>query len=186
MLMAVHGVHEPELSMSPGLVLGGTQVEHDEERDRGRAHGKENVVAERAITTGDLRPLSLAQRERVKSLMQEASKSALPQTSSIVIFRDSYPPMEPSDANRSLLAMLDRASRDLGEGGVAAANVRKLGAADISFAAPHVRAAIDGLGLGGEGGHTVHEQADLRTLPLQAKRAALLMLRLSGGALAAP
>ncbi len=35
----------------------------------------------------------------------------------------------------------------------------------------------------GSGGHTVEETADLRTLPSQTKRAALLMYRISQGAL---
>jgi glutamate carboxypeptidase len=87
--------------------------------------------------------------------------------------------MAPSDANRRLLGLLDAVSRDLGTGPVGAADLLRLGAADVSFAAPHVTAAIDGLGPGGDGGHTVQEQMDLRTLAVQAKRASLLMRRLS-------
>jgi len=37
---------------------------------------------------------------------------------------------------------------------------------------------LDGIGLMGDGGHTAQETADLRTLPSQAKRAALLIYRL--------
>jgi glutamate carboxypeptidase len=40
--------------------------------------------------------------------------------------------------------------------------------------------AIDGVGLMGSGGHTVEETADLRTLPMQAKRAAVTLARLAG------
>ena len=62
------------------------------------------------------------------------------------------------------------------------------GAADISFTAGRVDMALDGLGLMGSGGHTVHETADLTTLASQTKRAAVLMYRLgrgySGGAAA--
>jgi glutamate carboxypeptidase len=39
--------------------------------------------------------------------------------------------------------------------------------------------AIDGLGLGGDDDHTVRETGDLRTLPMQTKRAAVLLYRLS-------
>ena len=62
---------------------------------------------------------------------------------------------------------------------VEAVDPSKAGAADVSFTAGLVDQAIDGLGLMGVGGHTVDEVADLRTLPSQTKRAALLMLRLA-------
>jgi glutamate carboxypeptidase len=62
---------------------------------------------------------------------------------------------------------------------VTAVDPRRAGAADISFAAGPVDMALDGLGLMGEGGHTVEEVADLGTLVSQAQRAALLMHRLS-------
>jgi glutamate carboxypeptidase len=38
---------------------------------------------------------------------------------------------------------------------------------------------LDGVGLMGDGGHTVNETADLRTLPSQTRRAALLLYRLA-------
>jgi glutamate carboxypeptidase len=41
--------------------------------------------------------------------------------------------------------------------------------------------ALDGLGTGGGDDHTVREFIDLRTLPLQAKRAAVLLHRLGQG-----
>jgi glutamate carboxypeptidase len=39
--------------------------------------------------------------------------------------------------------------------------------------------AIDGVGMMGSGGHTVDELADLRTLPMNAKRVAVLLYRLT-------
>ena len=47
------------------------------------------------------------------------------------------------------------------------------------FRAGHVPMILDGVGLMGEGGHTVKETADLTTLPSQTKRAALMLYRLS-------
>jgi glutamate carboxypeptidase len=38
---------------------------------------------------------------------------------------------------------------------------------------------LDGIGMMGDGGHTLNETADLTTLPSQTKRAALLLYRLS-------
>jgi glutamate carboxypeptidase len=58
---------------------------------------------------------------------------------------------------------------------------RNAGAADVSFTAGLVDMAIDGLGLLGDGDHTVDEIADLRTLPMQTKRAAVLLYRLTQG-----
>jgi glutamate carboxypeptidase len=55
---------------------------------------------------------------------------------------------------------------------------RNAGAADVSFTAGLVEMAIDGLGPGGGNDHTVNEWILLPTLAMQAKRAAVLMLRL--------
>ncbi len=105
--------------------------------------------------------------------------SQLPGSESELTFTDGYPPLAPSDGNKRLLALYDSASRDLGAGAVTAVDPAAAGAADISFTAGLVDMALDGLGLMGEGGHTVNETADLETLSSQAKRAALLMHRLS-------
>lgn len=183
-LAAFHEIREPDLTLSPGLVLGGTSVDWDPDESRGNAFGKENVVPEIALASGDLRAASPEQLERVKARMQRAAAASLPRTGSTLTIQDSYPPMAATDANRRLLAMLDAASRDVGAGPVAATDLLSLGAADISFAAPIVTAALDGLGPAGEGGHTVHERVDLRTLGSQAARAAVLMRRLSRGGFA--
>ena len=55
----------------------------------------------------------------------------------------------------------------------------KAGAADVAFIANFVPMVIDGIGLSGHDDHSEKETADLRMLPSQTKRAALLMLRLS-------
>jgi glutamate carboxypeptidase len=57
----------------------------------------------------------------------------------------------------------------------------RAGAADVSFTAGLVEMAMDGVGLMGDGGHTVDETADLRTFPVQAKRMAVLLWRLGAG-----
>ena len=85
----------------------------------------------------------------------------------------------PTDGNRRILAMYDRASRDLGFGAVTAVDPSKAGAADVAFIAGIVPMVIDGIGLSGHDDHSEKETADLRQLPSQTKRAAVLMLRLS-------
>jgi glutamate carboxypeptidase len=77
--------------------------------------------------------------------------------------------------------MYDKASRDLGAGGVTAVDPSRAGAADVSFVAKVVPMIIDGIGLSGHDDHTEKETADLRMLPSQTKRAALLIYRLSQG-----
>ena len=77
-----------------------------------------------------------------------------------------------------------RVSRDLGAGPVEAVDPSRAGAADVAFIAGLVPMAIDGIGLSGWDDHSDQETADLRRLPSQTKRAALLMLRLSSGSVA--
>lgn len=173
---------EANLTFNPGLIVGGAQTDFQDEPLRGRASGKTNIVAGTAIASGDLRALSVAQRERAKARMRQVVAAHLPHTSAQLMFEDSYPPMTPTAGNERLLALYDEVSRDLGFGPVTAVDPRKAGAADVSFAAAHVEMAIDGLGLLGGDSHTPREYADLRTLPLQTKRLAVLLYRLGRGA----
>ena len=170
---------EAHLTFNPSIVLGGTSVEFDAVQARGNAFGKDNVIAEHAIVSGDLRALSVEQFASARKRMQEIVRQSLPHTRAEITFEEGYPPLAPTDGNRKLLAMYDQASRDIGTGPVTADDPDRAGAADVSFVAAHVPMILDGIGLMGDGGHTVEETADLRTLPTQTKRAALLMYRLS-------
>ena len=170
--------HEPNLTFNPGLILGGTIARLDPGGGAGSASGKSNVVAESCLVTGDLRALSLEQREQAKAGMRRIVGRHLPATDATVTFDDGYPPLAPTDGNRRLLALYDQASRDVGAGPVGPVDPRLAGAADISFTSGHVPMALDGIGLMGSGGHTVRETADLRTLPSQAQRVAVLLSRL--------
>ena len=107
---------------------------------------------------------------------------ALPHAESTLTFDEGYPPLAPSPGNERLLALYDQASRDVGAGPVGAVNPDRAGAADVSFAAGHVRMVLDGIGLMGHSDHTPQETADLSTLPSQTKRAALLLHRIGQGA----
>ena len=170
---------EPPLTLSPGLVLGGTTVAFDVQQSRGTAFGKSNVVPEHAVVVGDLRAASPRQLDAAKAAMREIAAAGLPHATSALSFVDGYPPMARTPGNDRLLAMYDRASRDTGAGPVTAVDPDKAGAADVAFVAGQVPMILDGIGLMGDGGHTVNETADLRTLPTQMKRAALLLYRLS-------
>ena len=170
---------EKYLTFNPGIIVGGTDVGFDPEQARGEAFGKDNVVAREVNVSGDLRAVSPEQLEAARKKMQEIVADNLPGTSAEISFLDGYPPMAPTDGNRRLLRLYDAVSRDLGLGPVDPVDPRDAGAADITFAAQHVEMAMDGIGLMGTGGHTLEETADLRTLPSQTKRAALLLYRLA-------
>jgi glutamate carboxypeptidase len=171
--------HEPKLTFNPGAIVGGTTITFDSVLNRGTAFGKTNVVAESAVVAGDLRALTPEQLTRAKETMGRLVARHYPKTGAVLSFDDGYPPFAPTAGNERLLAMLDRASRDAGLPPVTAVDPLRAGAADISFVAGRVEMAIDGLGLKGRGDHTVEETADLSMLPVQAKRAALLLLRLT-------
>jgi glutamate carboxypeptidase len=170
---------ERYLTLSPGAIVGGTTAQYDPAQNRGEAFGKVNVVAGIAEVHGDLRTISPDQLASAEGRMRAIAASSLPRTGSAIEFRDSYPPMAPTAGNAELLAMYDRASRDLGLGPVAPTDPMHAGAADVAFAAGKVKMAIDGVGLCGTDDHTERETADLATLPTQAERAALLLVRLS-------
>ncbi|MGH7616829.1 MAG: M20/M25/M40 family metallo-hydrolase [Gemmatimonadaceae bacterium] len=170
---------QPYLTFNPGLALGGTLVNTDSTGTDGAASGKRNVVAEHMTVAGDLRTLSPEQLSKAKAAMREIVSRHLPKTTAVITFDDGYPPMAPTAGNRRLLGMYDRASKDLGAGRVVAVDPSRAGAADVSFVAKEVPMIIDGIGLSGHDDHTEKETADLRMLPSQTKRAALVMYRLS-------
>lgn len=167
------------LTFSPGLIVAGAQVEFQQEPLAGKASGKNNIVVPEARASGDLRALSVAQREQAKNRMRAIVAEHLPKTSAQIEFFDSYPPMTPTRGNERLLSLYEEVSKDLGFGPVTAVNPRRAGAADVSFAADHVEMAIDGLGLLGGKAHTSEEFADWRTFRIQAKRLAVLLHRLA-------
>ena len=170
---------EPHLTFNPGAIVGGTSAEFDNVQARGTAFGKTNVIAEHAIVTGDLRTLSQEQLTNAKKSMESIVATALPHAQATITFEDGYPPLAPTEGNHKLLAMYDKASRDVGAGPVAAVDPDRAGAADVSFVAGEVKMILDGVGLMGSDDHTVKETADLATLPSQTKRAAVLLYRLA-------
>ena len=169
---------EGHLTFNPGLILGGTTLDVDARQRRGSAAGKTNVVAARAHVSGDLRALTKDQFAKAEARMRAIVAASLPKTEGKITFDEGYPPLAPSAGNEQLLVLYDRASRDLGLGRVEAVNPDRAGAADVSFVAGEVPMIIDALGLKGHDGHSPSETADLRTLTMQMKRAALLLARL--------
>ncbi|MDX1661810.1 MAG: M20/M25/M40 family metallo-hydrolase [Gemmatimonadota bacterium] len=179
----LHRFHEevkgPEhLTFNPGVILGGTEVTYDGAENRGTAFGKTNVIAQKVVVDGGLRFISEEQKIEAREAMRAIVSEHLPGTSAEIEFLDKYPPMPPTEGNRALLEILDQTSEDLGIGPVEPYDPSARGAADISFVAPHVDG-LDGLGVWGSGSHTPDEAIDLTSLPVVAKRAAVLIHRLT-------
>ena len=171
---------EENLTFNPGFILGGTSVDLKEDETGGSAFGKTNVVAQSVISKGDIRAVSLEQLERAKQTMLKIVSENYPKTQANLTFdKGGYPPLARTDGNSQLLKYYDEISQDLGFGKVYPVNPRNAGAADISFTAGHVEMAVDGLGLSGANDHTINETGNINKVGVQAKRAAILMYRLS-------
>jgi len=174
---------EAHLTFNPGAITGGTSADLDPVQTRGAAFGKTNVVAAHTHVIGDLRALSPEQVTRAEETMKTVVAESLPRTKATIVFGEGYPPLAPTDANSQLLALYSHASEDMGLGAVTAVNPDKAGAADVSFVAGQAKAIIDAVGLKGHDDHTPGETADLSSLPMQTTRAAVVLLRLSKGAI---
>ena len=172
---------EENLTFNPGFIIGGTSLEQNKEKTGGSALGKTNVVAQQVIVRGDIRAISPQQLEKAQNIMISIASKSYPGTIAEIIFgNDGYPPLAATSGNKSLLEYYNTVSHDLGFGIISAVNPRNAGAADISFTSGYVEMAIDGLGLtGGDDDHTIHETGNLNHISVQAKRAAVLMYRLS-------
>jgi glutamate carboxypeptidase len=171
-------LREPGLTFSPGMILGGTEVQLDAGQSRGTASGKSNVIAATAVATGDIRTVTDEQLQRTRERMRQVLATPLEGAQSSITFTDGYPSMPPTPGNLEILGVLNGVNRSLGLRDAAPNDPGRRGAGDISFVAPYV-SGIGGLGAHGTGSHTERETVNLETLPQQIKRAALLIYRLT-------
>ncbi|WP_426339215.1 M20/M25/M40 family metallo-hydrolase [Pseudoduganella sp. S-14] len=171
-------LQEPNLTFSPGLILGGTEVTYEGAAAKGTAFGKSNVIAKSALVKGDLRFLTPEQGEQARTRMRSIVAQSLPGTSAEIRFEDGYPPMAPTEGNLKVLEMYSKASADAGLGPIAALPPGLRGAGDVQFVAPHVDS-LDGLGATGKGAHAPGEDLDVRSIEYGAIRTAVLLYRLT-------
>ena len=169
---------EPNLTFNVGLLLGGATAEIDARDAGGTATGKSNIGPGVAVARGDIRALTREQEARVRARMQAIVARHLPLTGAEISFSEGYPPMAPTAGNRALLGRLNEVNRDLGLPAMEALDPLRRGAGDIGFVADKLDGLV-GLGVSGRGEHAEGETVDLMSLPLQAKRAAILMTRLA-------
>ncbi|WP_156680160.1 M20/M25/M40 family metallo-hydrolase [Sphingomonas profundi] len=170
---------EPNLTFNVGLIAGGATATLDPDGVRASATGKTNVIPATAVARGDFRTLSEEQTRRVKAKMQAIVAAHAPGTDARIAFDPGgYPAMAPTAGNRALLARLNGINRDLGLAEMPPLDPLRRGAGDISFVAADVDGLV-GLGTASRGDHAPGETVDLASIPRQAKRAAILMSRLS-------
>jgi glutamate carboxypeptidase len=170
---------EASLTFNVGVMGGGERLTADPDKVSVDASGKTNIIAATAFAKGDLRALSQDQLDRAQSKMRAIVAQHLPGTGAEISFaQDFYPPMPPTDGNRALLARLNLVNRDLGLAQMGELDPAKRGAGDISFVAKDVDGLV-GLGSDSSGDHTPQEQVAIPSIFKQAKRAAILMSRLS-------
>lgn len=169
---------EPYLTYNVGMVLGGTSVKVDPSGNNGTATGKDNVVAPAAYASGDIRTLSNEQSERVEKKMQAIVNQHLPKTGATIRFGEGYPAMAPTAESRAVLRLLNQENAALGFAPMPELDPMKRGAGDIAFVSEIVPG-LAGVGASGEGAHAPGENVDLSAQPINTKRDALLMYRLS-------
>ncbi len=170
---------EQNLTFNVGLLAGGVEAALGPGGITATASGKTNIIPEIAIARGDMRTLSPEQEARVRAKMVDIVGRASPgATADIVFGTDGYPAMAPTDGNKALLAKLNVINRDLGLADMPTLDPVRRGAGDIAFVAKDVDGLV-GLGSAGTGDHAIGETVDLASIKRQAKRAAILMTRLS-------
>jgi glutamate carboxypeptidase len=170
---------EDKLTYNVGLVGGGQTATLDPEKIRLEATGKTNIIAATAVARGDLRAISQDRIERTEAKMRAIVAQPMAGASAEISFdEDIYPPMPPTEANRALLAQLNLVNRDMGLPEMGELDPADRGAGDISFVASEVDGLV-GLGPASSGSHTASEAVDIPSIFKQAKRAAILMSRLS-------
>jgi glutamate carboxypeptidase len=170
---------EDKLTYNVGLIGGGQTAKMDEGRIRLEATGKTNIIAATAVARGDMRAISQDQIERTRSKMRAIVAQSIAGAHSEISFdEDSYPPMPPTDGNRTILARLNAVNSDMGLAPMGELDPSRRGAGDISFVAADVDGLV-GLGPSSDGSHTDKEVVDIPSIFKQAKRAAILMSRLA-------
>ena len=177
---------EPHLTFNPGVIVGGTAVEHSTRAD----HAAPRSARPTSSPSTRSSPATCGRSRRSSSPREEGDGGdrggvAAARRRPTITFDDGYPPLAPTDGNRKLLAMYDKASRDVGAGAVdgrrsAIAPARPTS----SFVAGEVKMIIDGVGLMGQRrSHRRTRPRICRRCRRRRKRAAVLLLRLARNSL---
>ncbi len=166
------------LTFNPGLIIGGSEMNFNDQAQKGEASGKTNIISPNTVVIGDLRFLTEQQKENARSAMKQIVSKNLPGTKASISFRDGIPSMPPTAGNNALVKVLNEISMSLGYGAVKAGDPGSRGAGDISYVARYLDC-LDGLGASGYGSHAPGEVINLKEYPQLIKRTALLIYRLT-------
>ena len=171
-------LREPDLTYNVGLITGGATASYDAATASAEATGKSNIIPAAAEAVGDIRTVTDEQYQRVRKKMQEIVAKHLKGTSAEIEFKDGYPSMPATDANKALLSELNQVNRALGADVMEPFDPSRRGAGDLSFVAPYV-ASSSGLGAYGSGGHAPGETIELASQTPQTRRVALFIFALT-------
>jgi glutamate carboxypeptidase len=166
----------PGLTANVALIAGGAEVQ--DTPFTLTATGKNNIIPPVVVMRGDLRAVSPEQLAQAEKAMRDVVAKNRPRTQTKLSFSHRYPPMAAEPRHLEVLALFDAVSRDLGHGPQVANDPAQRGAGDAAFVAPYV-ATLDGLGPYGAGSHAPRESLNLKSLPPQVARAAVMIYRLT-------
>ena len=169
---------EAGLTYNAGLMVAGATAGLNDSDTGGSASGKNNIIAGQAVARGDIRALTDEQSARVRERMAAIIADHLPGTDATIEYSEGYPAMPATDGNRAILGALNEINADLDLAPMPALDPLLRGAGDISFVASRIDG-LAGMGPAGDRGHSAGETISAQSLIRQAKRAALLMSRLS-------
>ncbi|MBC7872846.1 MAG: M20/M25/M40 family metallo-hydrolase, partial [Ferruginibacter sp.] len=170
--------HQQYLTFNPGLFIGGSEVNYNDEAQEGEASGKTNIISPKTVVIGDLRFLTEKQKDKARDTMRQIVSQHLTGAKAMIHFTDGIPSMPPTPGNQALVKTVNDISIALGFGEVKAGNPGSRGAGDISYIANYLDC-LDGLGASGRGAHAPGETINLNEYPKLIKRAALLIYRLT-------
>lgn len=170
---------EKYLAFNPGLIAGGTVTTFEQGKSKAQTYGKENVIAKKAVASGDVRFLTPEQEQHAREKMTAIVNQNLPGTKARITFQSGIPSMPPTDGNYDLLNKYSDVSEALGFGKIKPLQPGVRGAGDISHIATMVSANLAGLGPLGGDAHSEKESLKIESLPMQTKRAAILIYRLT-------
>ncbi len=169
---------QPFLTFNPALFIGGSDVEYDNQAQKGSVSAKTNIIAPKTVVIGDLRFLTEQQKENARDTMRMIVSQHLAGTNATISFRDGIPSMPPTAGNDSLVKVVSAISLSLGYGQVSAGDPGLRGAGDVSYIAGNLNC-LDGLGASGKGSHAPGETINLTEYPKLIRRTALLIYRLT-------
>ncbi|MBA3662199.1 MAG: M20/M25/M40 family metallo-hydrolase [Gammaproteobacteria bacterium] len=171
--------HVENLTINSGIVLGGSEIDYRSPQKKVEGSGKFNVIAKMAYAGGDLRYISLEQKNDTQSKMKQIVDNHFPHTKANITFTQVIPPMTPNQAGEKLLSQYNEIRVLLKKPVLEPLPPKLRGGGDISYVADIIPAGLVGLGPLGKDEHSTNEEVDLDSLHDASKQAAILIYRLT-------